>query len=634
MSRRTIAEHGFWQSPISADLVAGKSIRLSEPRLDGSDVYWLEVRPAEHGRAALVRRGRDGPARDLRPAPSSVRSRVHEYGGGAYTVSDGTVYFCEASDGLLYCLPPGGPARPLTDAAAQRYADLEADPARARIIAVCEDHSQPGREARQSLAAIRCGAGIQPPDRLLSGADFYSNPRVCPSGRRLCWLQWQHPNMPWDGTELWVGLLGADGAVSGAEKIAGGQGESIFQPEWSPAGELHYVSDRTGYWNLYRYDGLSRPLHARTAEFGLPQWVFRMSTYGFASDGRILAAYCEGGRWSLGLLDGSGGMAPVPTPYSQVDAVAVRGSAAVVRAAAPAEPPALVRIDLGTLGMETLRDSAEIPESVRSYFSIPSSQYFRAADGARAHAFLYQPRNPDFEAPAGEKPPLILRVHGGPTSAASDALSLAVQFWTSRGFAVADLNYGGSTGFGRAYRERLNGQWGVVDVEDAVAAARHFVAQGQADGRRLIVKGGSAGGYTALCCLAGKDIFAAGASYYGISDLAGLATETHKFESRYHDTLIGEWPAQEALFRERSPLARADQVKAPVIFFQGSQDTVVPKAQTEAMVSALRRSGVPAAYYLFEGESHGFTDATHIRQALEAELAFYAATVLRMGVRM
>jgi len=630
---RIVAEYGFWKSPITADLVAGKSIRISEPTLDGADVYWLEGRPAERGRTALVCRGRDGKIRDLLQVPSSVRTGVHEYGGGAYTVLDGTVYFSEARDRLLYRLSPDDRLHALTASGPQRYADLEVDAARDRIIAVCEDHAESGREAQQSLVAVESGPDIQPVRCLLRGSDFYSNPRVSPNGARLCWLQWQHPNMPWDGTELWVGNLGADGGLREREKVAGGANESIFQPQWSPSGELHYVSDRTGYWNLYRHDGSATPLHEREAEFGLPQWVFRMSTYGFARDGRILAAYCEHGRWSLGLLDGSGELDPIHTPYSQVDSVTVRGTEAVFRAASPTEAPALVRMDLGSRRIETLRESAEIPEHARSFFSRPSSEYFRAADGTSVHAFLYKPCNPDFQAPPEEKPPIIIRVHGGPTAAASDALSLTVQFWTSRGFALADLNYGGSTGFGRAYRERLNGQWGVVDVEDTVAAARHFVSQGHADEDRLIVKGGSAGGYTALCCLAFRDDFAAGASYYGISELTGLADETHKFESRYHDTLIGEWPAQEALFRERSPLGVAGQVKAPVIFFQGSDDPVVPKAQTEAMVVALRLSGVPVAYYLFEGESHGFKEGVHIRQALEAELAFYATTLLRMGVR-
>lgn len=630
---RIVAEHGFWKSPITADLVAGKSIRISEPALDGGEVYWLEGRPAEGGRMALVCRGRDGNVRDLLQAPSSVRTGVHEYGGGAYAVLAGTVYFSEARDRLLHRLGPDGRSQALTPDGPQRYADLEVDAARERIIAVCEDHSESGREAQQSLVAIASGPGMQPVRCLLKGSDFYSNPRVSPDGARLCWLQWQHPNMPWDGTELWVGKLGADGGLEDREKVAGGANESIFQPQWSPAGKLHYVSDRTGYWNLYRYDGGAVPLHAREAEFGQPQWVFRMSTYGFAHDGRILAAYCEHGSWSLGLLDGSGELDPVHAPYSQIDSVTVRGTEAVFRAASETQAPALARLDLGSRRIETLRESAEIPEQVRSYFSAPSSEYFRSEDGTAVHAFLYKPYNPDFEAPPEEKPPLIVRVHGGPTAAASDALSLTVQFWTSRGFAVADLNYGGSTGFGRAYRERLNGQWGVVDVADTVAAARHFVARGQADESRLVVKGGSAGGYTALCCLAFRDVFAAGASYYGISELAGLAEETHKFESRYHDTLIGEWPAKEALFRERSPLGRAGHVKAPAIFFQGSEDPVVPKAQTEAMVAALRLGGVPVAYYLFEGESHGFKEAVHIRQALEAELGFYATMLLRMGVR-
>ncbi len=633
MSGRTIAEYGFWKSPITADLVAGESIRIGEPVLDGDAIYWLEGRPAEGGRSVLVRLGKDGIPRDQLPDPWTVRSAVHEYGGGAYTVCDGAVYFSSGFDHRLYRSAPGEDPQPLTPDGPWRYADFEADRRRDRLVAVGEDHSIAEAEPSNLLVTVDIHGGINPVRPLVWGADFYSNPRVSPDGTRVCWLQWQHPNMPWDGTELWLGEFGPDGEICSSERVAGGSSESIFQPQWSPRGVLHFASDRSGFWNLYRYDGDCAPLHEREAEFGLPHWVFRMSTYGFADDGRIVSAFCENGRWSLGMLDGRGGLEPIETQSTQIDAVAVAGSEVVFRAASPTEPPALVRLDLGSGQRETLKSSASLSAELRSYLSPPRPIVIRSTGDREVHAFLYQPGNPDFAAPPDEKPPLIIRLHGGPTAAASDALSLTVQFWTSRGFAVADLNYGGSTGYGRAYRERLNGQWGVVDVEDTVAAARDLVEQGLADGERVIVKGGSAGGYTVLCCLAFRDVFAAGASYYGISELAGLAETTHKFESRYHETLVGKWPAEEALFAERSPLGSAERVTAPTVFFQGSADPVVPKEQTEAMVAALRARGVPVAYYLFEGEAHGFRQGQHIRQALDGELAFYATMLLRSGIR-
>ena len=372
------------------------------------------------------------------------------------------------------------------------------------------------------------------------------------------------------------------------------------------------------------------PLHPRDAEFGLPQWVFGMSTYGFAGGAGILCAYCEKGVWSLGLLDGNGRLDPIETPFTHVESVAVQGQRAVFRAASPSELPALVQMDLPSGEIETIRRSAAVPEGTARYFSRPRSVSFPTADGSTVHAFHYPPANPDHEALEGERPPLIVRLHGGPTAAASNALSLTTQFWTSRGFAVVDLNYGGSTGFGREYRERLVGQWGVVDVDDAVAAARHFSESKQADPRRLIAKGGSAGGFTVLCCLAFRDEFAAGTSYYGISDLNALARETHKFESRYHETLVGPWPASEELFSERSPLGAAHRISSPIVFFQGSEDRVVPKEQTETIVEALRQRGVPVAFHLFDGEAHGFRVSENIRRALEAELAFYRKMLLNM----
>lgn len=629
-----IAEYGFWKSPITSGLVAAQSLRLGEPRLEGGAVYWLEGRPAERGRTVLMRRKSGGAAREVLPGTANVRSRVHEYGGGAYAVAGETVLYSEFRDDRLYGARPGAEPAPLTPEGAWRYADLEIDSRRSRLLAVREDHADAGREPQQALVAVSLGGGSGAVRTLLSGADFYANPRLSPDGERLCWLEWRHPQMPWDGTELWTARVAPDGGLAAKRRVAGGPEESVFQPLWSPRGELHFVSDRSGFWNLYRdAGGTPVALCPREAEFGLPQWVFGMSTYGFASDGAMLCAFCESGSWSLGLLGRSGTLRPVATGHTQIDSLAIQGRSAVFRAASPTEAPALVRLDLESGRQEVLRRSAAPSEGLQRYFSPARAVSFPSAHGLTAHAFYYEPRNPEFAAPEDEKPPLIVRVHGGPTGAASGGLSLAIQFWTSRGFAVADVNYAGSTGFGRAYRKRLDGQWGVADVDDTVAAARHFAGAGLADPNRLIVQGGSAGGFTALCCLAFRSVFAAGASYYGISDLAALARDTHKFESRYHERLVGPWPGSERLYSERSPLGAAGQVTAPAIFFQGSEDRVVPPGQTEAMVAALRARGIPVAYCLFEGEAHGFRDGANTRRALDGELHFYNAILLRKGLR-
>ena len=631
---KRIAEHGFWRSPFTSELVAGESVRLFEPSIRGGSVYWLEGRPAEQGRTALVRWATDGSVRDELDKAWSVGTRVHEYGGGAYAVSGGATWFSEKKDGRLYRAVPGSLPQPLVPESPRRYADLEFDTRRNRLVAVCEDHSAEGKEASQSIVAIDPSAAGESPAVLRTGADFFSNPRLSPDGSRMCWLEWRHPNMPWDGTELWVGALGQDGQLIEAYKVAGGPRESVFQPQWSPRGELHFVSDRTGYWNLYRAAGDgAAPLHQRSAEFGLPQWVFGMSTYGIAEDGTVVCTYCEDGLWSLATVSPRGKMETIDTPYTHIDGVAVEGSVAVFRGSSPVEPSGLVRMDLATGDRCVLRQSALVSDELKGCLSSPRAVSIPTAGGQSVHGFHYPPYNPGFEAPAGEKPPMVIRLHGGPTAAASNALSLSTQFWTSRGFAVLDLNYAGSTGFGRAYRERLDGNWGLADVEDSVAAARYCAEAGLADPDRIAVRGGSAGGYTALCCLSFRDQFAAGASYYGISELKGLARDTHKFESRYHERLIGPWPDAIATYEERSPLGRADSVSAPVIFFQGSDDPVVPKEQTEVMVEALRARGVPVAYFLFERESHGFSRSASIQRALDGELAFYCMVLLRKGIR-
>jgi dipeptidyl aminopeptidase/acylaminoacyl peptidase len=616
-----IAPYGSWESPITAERIAAQTVAFGGLALDGTDIYWSESRPTEGGRQTIMRLC-DGALAELLPAPFNARTRAHEYGGGAFTVAEGVVYFSHYGDQRVYRLEPGAAPRPITSESPCRYADLLLDRRRARLIAVAEDHSS-GTEPLNSLVAIDPVTGRT--RTLAAGADFYSSPALHPHGHALAWLSWNHPNMPWDGTELWLAELDAGGAIRNARCIAGGASESVFQPQFAPDGTLYFVSDRNGWWNLHRLrDGRVKCVHERRAEFGLPQWVFGMSTYAFVADGRIACAFSEEGRWQLGLLDAARGtLAVVETPYSDLSLLRAAEGQAVFVGAAPREAPAIVRLDLSTRAIEVLRRSVEMSFDA-GLFAHPQPIRYPTAAGETAHAFFYPPANADFSAPPGEKPPLLVLSHGGPTSSASGALNLKVQFWTSRGFAVLDVNYRGSTGYGRSYREKLNGQWGVADVEDCIAGARYLVAQGLVDGARLAIRGGSAGGYTTLCALAFHDLFHAGASYYGVSDLEALARDTHKFEKHYLDRLIGAYPAQRDLYLARSPIHHLERLSCPAIFFQGLDDKVVPPNQTEAMVAALRRKGIAVAYVPFEGEAHGFRKADNIRRALEAELYFYS----------
>jgi dipeptidyl aminopeptidase/acylaminoacyl peptidase len=608
-----VARYASWRSPISSDLIVSQSIALPEVRIDRGRVYWLEGRPQERGRYVAVA----AEGGDLTPAPFSVRTRVHEYGGGAWTVADGVLYFSNFADGRLY-----RDLAPFTEEGPFRYADLLVGPDK-RVIAVREDHSAGGEPANTIVRIDPFGTDI-----LAHGHDFFSSPRLSPDGRRFAYLAWDHPRMPWDGTTLYL-----DGAA-----IAGGPAESIFQPEFSPDGAaLFFVSDRTGWWNLYRYDlftGATRAIAPMSAEFGEPQWVFGMSTYAFAGPDRLVCTYTENGLGRLAVIDLTGGaLTPIETGYTDFSSVRAEAGRAVFRAGSPKTPAAIVTLDLATGKTEVLKQSTGVADdpAVSRCFSVPRALEYPSG-GRTAHGLFYPACHPDYSAPAGDLPPLIVKCHGGPTSAASGTLDLRIQYWTSRGIAVLDVNYGGSTGYGRAYRELLNGQWGIVDVDDAVNGARHLAAEGLVDASRSVITGGSAGGYTVLAALAFRDFFRGGASHYGVSDLAVLARDTHKFESRYLDTLIGPYPAREDLYRERSPLAHASRLDAPVIFFQGDEDQVVPPNQTEQMVDALRAKGSPVGYLLFAGEQHGFRQAANIKRALDAELLFYAVNVFRTGL--
>jgi dipeptidyl aminopeptidase/acylaminoacyl peptidase len=633
----TVAPYGSWVSPITADLIVAGSVGLGSVRVDGDTLYWTEQRPTEAGRTVLVQRHADGTETDVTPAPLNVRTRVHEYGGGAYLVHQGTVYFSNFADQRLYRLatdsdpatrPPQAPVAITPEAATPkanlRYADAVMDATRQRLICVQEDHSAEG-EAVNTLVSVRV-TGTEPPLCLVAGQDFYADPRLSPDGSALVWLSWNHPQMPWDGTELWLGQLQADGTVGATQKIAGGPEESVVQPQWSPDGRLYFISDRTGWWNLYRWtpEHGVEPLCPKAAEFGFPLWVFGQSHYGFESARRLLCLYSEDGISQLASLDTDTlALTPIALPFTELGGLHTAPGKVYLNAGSATVPNQLIAVDLATETYQVLKHSSSVTIDPR-YLSVPQPIAFPTRHGLTAYGFFYPPTNGDCVAPATERPPLMVKSHGGPTAATSTGFNLKIQYWTSRGFAVFDVNYGGSTGYGRAYRDRLKGQWGVVDVEDCVNGAQYLATAGRVDGDRLVINGGSAGGYTTLCALTFYDVFKAGASYYGVSDLEALATDTHKFEARYLDSLIGPYPEQKELYQARSPIHSSDRLNCPIIFFQGAEDQVVPPNQAERMVEVLRAKNLPVAYVLYPGEQHGFRKAENIKRTLEAELAFYS----------
>ena len=636
------APYGGWRSPISAADIASSAVPLSAPELVGRDVYWLEGKPLEGGRTVVVRLHADGSRQELTPAPLNVRTRVHEYGGGAYLVSNDTLFFSNFADQRLYRQDADEAPRPITPEpavpAGVRYADAQAAADGRWLICVRERHAADEvTEAVNELAVLAADAssdGFTEGRAIAAGHDFYSSPRISPDGRRLAWLCWDHPRMPWDGTELWVADLASDGSPSNARRVAGGPEESIFQPEWSAfesePGTLYFVSDRTGWWNLYRLtDGAAQaePLAPIEAEFGAPQWTFGMSSYAFLADGRLACVMSQNGFDHIAFVRPGSSQAVelADLPFTAISRqIRASGNTLVFVAASPTEASAVIRMDATSGACEVLRRSLEAPPD-SGYVSRPRAIAFPTDGGrATAYAIYYPPTNADFVGAPGELPPLIVESHGGPTSMTLAQFAMGTQYWTSRGFGVVDVNYGGSSGYGRAYRERLRGEWGIVDTQDCISAARHLAASGEVDGRRLAIRGGSAGGYTTLCALVFHDDFAAGASYYGVADCEALATDTHKFESRYMDGLIGPYPAAREVYYARSPIHFADRLGCPVILFQGLEDRVVPPSQAEMMVAALRAKHLPVAYLAFEGEQHGFRKAETIQRTLEAELYFYA----------
>jgi dipeptidyl aminopeptidase/acylaminoacyl peptidase len=619
----TIATYGSWKSPVTADLIVKAGVSPNLIRLDGDDIYWSEGRPSEGGRLVVVRWTDAGPI-DITPPGYNARTRVHEYGGGAFLVDSGTVWFSNFDDQRLYRQDPGAEPRPVTPAADLRYADGVMDRGRGRIVCVQEDHTGPG-EAVNTLVSLDPD-GRSEAQVIASGNDFYSTPRLSPDGRRLAWQTWSHPLMPWDGNQLWVAELGSDGSIVSAQQVAGGAEESIYQPEWSPDGRLYFVSDRSGWWNLYRLEDGDRaaPVLPMEAEFGAPQWVFASTRYALESERRLICTYIEAGQGHIASLDPvAGRLDPIQSPYTSFGLVRAAPGMAVLLAAGPTEPAVLARLSLQTGTWQVLRLTSPV-EIDPGYVSVAEQVEFPTTGGRTAYAFYYPPRNRDFTAPDGEPPPVVVHTHGGPTGMVTDSFNLGTQYWTSRGIGILDVNYGGSTGYGRAYRERLDGEWGVVDVDDCSNAALDMAGQGRVDAERLAISGGSAGGYTTLCALAFKDTFKAGASHFGIGDLETFVHDTHKFESRYLDRLVGPFPERRDLYRERSALNHLDGMSCPVIILQGLEDKIVPPSQAEQIVAALRAKGLPYAYLPFAGEQHGFRRAENIKRALEGELYFYS----------
>lgn len=633
----TVAPYGSWSSPLDAASVASAGRRLAAPTIAADwAIWWAEGRPEEGGRVVLMRRATGGEPETVTPDGMYVRTRVHEYGGGAwYLAAPDLVLFVDFEDQRLYRQRLGeepvaispDPSEP----GSLRYADMRVAPDGRTVVCVRERDAEP-EPVNEIVSLPLDGDGSKEPQVLVSGRDFYASPRISADGAWLAWICWDHPNMPWDGTELWVAPL----SDSGEERlIAGGRDESIFQPEWGPDGRLHFASDRDGWWNLYRArepgtelsgeEGALVQLTEERADFAHPQWLFGGATFAFLDGGAIVCVRCERGEEGLFLLEPE---AWEPTdlglPFTSFGypMLSARGSRVAFAAASPERETVVAVYDTASKETEVVREASDDPVDP-AYLSRPRPIEFPTGDGDVAYGFYYPPTNPEFDAPEGELPPLIVESHGGPTSHATPALDREFLYWTSRGIGIVDVNYRGSTGYGREYRNELRGTWGVVDTEDCVNAARYLAEQGEADGERLAIRGGSAGGYAVLCALTFQDAFATGASYYGVADAVTMTGDTHKFESRYLDLLIGPYPEQAELYRERSPINYVEQLRVPVILFQGLEDKIVPPSQAETMVAALRQNGVPYAYLAFEGEQHGFRKAETNIRCLESELYFY-----------
>ena len=619
---KNILPYGSWKSPISSDLITSESVILDQVHIYGGTVYWLERRPKESGRAVIVSFS-NNTTKDILPPPFNARSRVHEYGGGVYCVCEHGIFFVNDADQQIYRVGDSSNPRRISNLANARFADLCFDSRHNRILCVCEDHNNSDTEPSNRLVSIDVTTGTV--NTLHQGYDFYSNPRINHDGSRLAWLCWNHPDMPWDGTELWLADINEQGLLANALHVAGSESTSIFQPEWSPENILYYVTDESGWWNLARHDETgSVAVTTLKSEFGLPQWVFGQTTYAFNGNNTAFCTHITDGIGRLSLVDlDTSTISNVETPHNSFVSICAAENTVCIIAASESTFTQEIRLNADTLEFKVIASSC----STRidgGYISTGQNFCFETRHADKAYAFYYPPVNKEHESPEGELPPLIVLCHGGPTGMTDASLDLRKQYWTSRGFAIVDVNYSGSTGYGRNYRDRLKGEWGVRDVEDVCDAANYLADKGLVDKCRLVIKGSSAGGYTVLAALTFHNTFSCGASYYGISNLESLIADTHKFESRYTDRLIGSFPEQKQLYYDRSPINFVDRLSCPVIFFQGMEDRVVPASQAEKMVEALKNKGIAVCYVSFENEQHGFRHASTIKAALDSELYFYS----------
>jgi len=644
MAAPKVAHYGSWESPIKSAELSSGTLRLGQTQYDNDDLYWIEGRPTEGGKQILVRREKNGTITDVSPRGFNVRTLVNEYGGAPYLVRNGRVFCSNYSDQVVYQINPDANAAvderriPLTPEGEYYFADFEYDSNRHRLLFVCEDHSDPTRQPVTTINVVATAKSGEKSTRqkmeiLVSGNDFYSNPRFSPDGKLLAWISWDHPNMPWDGTALWMAEVGENGTLMKHRKIAGADDESVMQPVWSPNGDLLFISDRLGWWNIYALPNPTKNLNPvalfeKNSDFATPQWVFGLSNYCFTGERTLAATFFENGKWQLALiqldaLSKTKNTTLIPSDLTEMGYLTTNGSKIAMVAGSPTQQSAVVDLKLDDLSFEVVKASNTAPIAQR-YTSIPKAIEFPSERNLIANAYFYPPYNEDYVAPEGELPPLLLTVHGGPTSASSNSLDLAIQYWTSRGFAVMDVNYAGSSNYGRQYRQRLTLNWGLVDLEDCQNAAKFAARQGWVDPKRMAITGGSAGGYTALCALTFSDVFAAGSSHYGVSNLETLLHDTHKFESRYLDRIVGPYPAYKQIYQNRSPINNVEKLSRPIIFFQGLDDKVVPPAQTETMVAAMRSRKIPFSYLSFEGEGHGFRKAENIRRTIDAEFLFYS----------
>jgi dipeptidyl aminopeptidase/acylaminoacyl peptidase len=619
MESKTVLPFGTWPSSLSAEKVASAAPKINHIQSCNDLVTWVESRPNEGGRNVIIGRSKNGLIKDLIPAPYSHYSRVHEYGGMAYALSENSIYFVNASDQRIYQQQFGTTTPVAITESGPRFADLIIDSVNHRLIAVCEQHNET-TEPENYLVGISLVAGNKQITPLARGADFYAYPRISPDGKSLCWIEWNHPNMPWDSTQLWQADI-HNHCLENKRLIAGGDGlEAIFQPQWSPDNRLYYVSDRNNWWNIYSAD--HGVIVDMAAEFATPLWQFGMSTYDFIDANTIGCLWTQQGVWYCGFVDiAKGTLQPVASTYKSMQAACCDFGGLYMVAGAPDIADQVV-----TVSQQGMIEAIYSPSNLNiatEDLAKPESISFPTANNTSVQAFFYPPTNSQYRGEDNQLPPVIAICHGGPTGATDCSLNLKIQYWTSRGFAVVDINYRGSTGFGRDYRDALNGAWGLADIEDTQYAIKFLTTQQKVDPQRCIIRGSSAGGYTVLSALTFTDTFKAGASLYGIGNLETLASDTHKFESRYLDKLVGPYPEQQTIYRQRSPINHIDQLNCPVIFLQGLEDKVVPPNQAELMVNSLKKKGIPVVYVKFPDEGHGFRKAENIIRAMQAELDFY-----------